>query len=67
MLNLLVKLSVNIGGLKTKLIGLWIVLLPEDAAGFALSPVRAILLFYDVLDSMLSIANRLINVVSDKK
>ena len=31
MLNLLVKLSVNIGGLKTKLIGLWIVLLRSDA------------------------------------
>jgi hypothetical protein len=66
MLNLLVKLSVNIGGLKTKLIGLGIVLLPQ-MAGFALSPVRAILLFYDLLDSMLSIANRLINLVSDKK
>jgi hypothetical protein len=50
MLNLLVKLSVNIGGLKTKLIGLWIVLLLRMLAGFALSTVRAILLFYDVLD-----------------
>jgi hypothetical protein len=67
MINLLVKLSVNIGGLKTKLIGLGIVLLPQMLAGFALSPVRAILLFYDLWDSMLSIANRLINLVSDKK
>jgi hypothetical protein len=50
MLNLLVKLSVNIRGLKTKLIGLWIVLLLRMLAGFALSTVRAILLFYDVFD-----------------
>ena len=49
------------------LTGLLIVLLPKILAGFALGIVPGILLFYDALLSMLSIVNKLTNVVSDKK
>jgi hypothetical protein len=49
MLNLLVGLSENIGALKTRLIGLSIVLFPKMLVVFVLSTVLKILPFYDAL------------------